>query len=136
MRDNTTNTLYYFINDGTWISEDKNAGSFDRFRFFKKHEWLNVNRFGTRVGGEQRRRLEARARETLRGCLNPRRCVFRCRIDTLAGDVQIAIKTADVRGAGTSANVFIVVHGSNGDSGEVRYRTLEPPSFDTCSSAR
>ena len=31
---------------------------------------------------------------------------------------EVAIKTADVRGAGTSANVFIVLHGAGGDSGE------------------
>lgn len=38
---------------------------------------------------------------------------------------KISVKTSDVRGAGTDAGVYLVLFGSNGDSGELSLKTSE-----------
>ncbi|XP_064633987.1 lipoxygenase homology domain-containing protein 1-like isoform X3 [Lineus longissimus] len=40
-------------------------------------------------------------------------------------DYKINVKTSDVRGAGTDANVFVVIFGENGDSGEIHLAKSE-----------
>ncbi|XP_050409617.1 lipoxygenase homology domain-containing protein 1 [Patella vulgata] len=37
-------------------------------------------------------------------------------------DYKVKVKTSDIRGAGTDANVYIVMFGSNGDSGEIHLK--------------
>lgn len=38
---------------------------------------------------------------------------------------KISVKTSDVRGAGTDANVYIILFGMNGDSGELHLKNSE-----------
>ena len=38
---------------------------------------------------------------------------------------KISVKTSDIRGAGTDANVYVVVFGQNGDSGELHLKESE-----------
>jgi len=38
---------------------------------------------------------------------------------------KISVKTSDVSGAGTDANVFVVLFGEYGDSGEIRLKDSE-----------
>lgn len=38
---------------------------------------------------------------------------------------KITVKTSDLRGAGTNANVYIVLFGENGDSGELHLKDTE-----------
>ena len=38
---------------------------------------------------------------------------------------KVHVKTSDVRGAGTDANVFVMLFGANGDSGELHLKESE-----------
>ncbi len=40
----------------------------------------------------------------------------------IATTYKISVKTSDVRGAGTGANVYVVLFGENGDSGELHLK--------------
>ena len=43
----------------------------------------------------------------------------------LATSYQVSVKTGDVRGAGTDANVFIQLFGDKGDTGKQQLRNAE-----------
>ena len=45
--------------------------------------------------------------------------------DILATTYRVSVKTGDVRGAGTDANAYIKLFGSNGDSGKVALKQSE-----------
>ena len=40
-------------------------------------------------------------------------------------DYKISVKTSDLRGAGTDANVYVILFGVNGDSGELHLKDSE-----------
>ena len=42
-----------------------------------------------------------------------------------ATSYDVSLKTGDIRGAGTDANVFVQIYGEQGDTGKLQLRTAE-----------
>ena len=42
-----------------------------------------------------------------------------------ATSYHVSLKTGDIRGAGTDANVFVQIYGEQGDTGKLQLRTAE-----------